>query len=197
MKLKNETCCVNGCTDKVLYKHYCNRHYLQMKRYGHIVNTTNDPSTIKRCDDHAEIIIEDKHKNIVGIGIIDIEDIDKCIYYRWSINNLGYIVTYKNNKCILLHKLILVNNDKTKVIDHINRNKLDNRKSNLRIVDHYINSHNRDIIKNNKGIQFRKSDNKWIVTFYVKGKRMYFGSYANEEVASIVAKQYMKRYNLL
>ena len=194
---KKERCCIDRCTDEVKYKHLCNRHYLQIKRYEHIVNTKNDISKIKELDSYAEIIIEDKNKNVIGVALIDKDDIDKCYGYKWSINGSGYAITYINNKYILLHKLIINNKDKTKVIDHINRNKLDNRKNNLRIVPHYINSHNRDIIKNNKGTQYRKSDNKWIVTFYVNNKRLYFGAYANKHVAEIVARQYMKQYNLL
>lgn len=194
---RKERCCINGCTNEVKYKHLCNRHYLQIKRYGCIINTKNDISKIKELDSYAEIIIEDKYKNVIGAALIDKEDIDKCYGYKWSINSVGYVVTYINSKCILLHKLIVDNKDKTKVIDHINHNKLDNRKDNLRIVPYYINSHNRDNIKNNKGIQYRKSDNKWIVTFYVNNKRHYFGAYTNKYIAEIIARQYMKRYNLL
>ena len=72
----------------------------------------------------------------------------------------GYfqIALYKNKerKRFLIHRLVAlhyVNNphpDKYNVVDHLDRNKLNNNRTNLRWVDNYINSQNRTINKNNK-----------------------------------------------
>ena len=50
--------------------------------------------------------------------------------------------------------------------DHINRNKLDNRKENLRIISHLENNLNTDRIQKGKGYCFRKDRNKWICLLY-------------------------------
>ena len=72
----------------------------------------------------------------------------------------GYfqIALYKNKerKRFLIHRLVAlhyVNNprpDKYNIVDHLDRNKLNNNRTNLRWVDNYINSQNRTINKNNK-----------------------------------------------
>jgi hypothetical protein len=53
-------------------------------------------------------------------------------------------------------------------IDHINRDKLDNRKSNLRFVTHKENTFNQSVRVNNKsgirGISYDSSRKKWIAT---------------------------------
>jgi len=70
--------------------------------------------------------------------IIDKEDLELTKNYTWAISSNGYADAYikgsgrKNQKHINMHRLIM-GDPKDKVIDHINRNKLDNRKSNLRI----------------------------------------------------------------
>lgn len=78
-----------------------------------------------------------------------------------------------------MHRLICCA-EKNEEIDHINRNKLDNRKSNLRIVAHWENSHNRS--KGN-GVRKPKGRNKWCAQIYVNNKRIYLGSFGTKEEA--------------
>ena len=77
--------------------------------------------TIKQ--DYVEIYIND------DICLIDIEDLPLVNKYHWAISE-GYAISNQ----IRMHNLSLNHSDKYLVIDPINRNKLDNRKSNLRIV---------------------------------------------------------------
>lgn len=82
------------------------------------------------------------------IKLIKIDKSDRYIFDEYSIhmNKYGYIICEKrsNNKKIRywLHRLILGNPLNGLFVDHINRNKLDNRKSNLRLVTSHINSIN-------------------------------------------------------
>jgi hypothetical protein len=59
-----------------------------------------------------------------------------------------------------LHKLIMPNCPKGYVVDHINRDTLDNRKCNLRYVTHSINGFNKDNLKfsNNEILEILLSD---------------------------------------
>jgi hypothetical protein len=74
---------------------------------------------------------------IINIGelemIIDEEDICLIENKKVKINKDGYayIKRKRDNKC--LHRLIM-NEPKNVTIDHINRNKLDNRRENLRLA---------------------------------------------------------------
>ncbi len=133
-------------------------------------------------DNNVGVLLISKNNEIIAKILIDIEDIDKINKYSWRLNEKGYIVTNINKKKVRLHNLIL-NRDTSNpkiVCDHINRNKLDNRKSNLRIVSQSENNKNRQMPK---GKYYTKRNNKW-QAYYIKNKRMHnIGYYNTEEEA--------------
>lgn len=71
--------------------------------------------------------------------------------------------------------------------DHINRDTLDNRRSNLRIATRAQNVRNSSKRANNKsgykGVSYHKASSKWTAQLCVDGKKMYFGVYATKEEA--------------
>jgi len=86
-------------------------------------------------------------------------------------------------KCYKLHRLVAfaflgldIDNPKIQ-IDHINRDKLDNCVSNLRLVSHQQNQFN----KNAKG--FHKNRNKFQAQIRLNGKCIHLGYYETEEEA--------------
>ena len=79
--------------------------------------------------------------NEIKIGKIDLEDVGLCQQYTWHYHHTGYFHASKDGGKITLH-LLLMGKDSSRVIDHINRDKLDNRRSNLRVVSRSINSTN-------------------------------------------------------
>lgn len=75
-------------------------------------------------------------------GFIDKEDYPLLSKYTWHYHN-GYFQTSKDNKKVVLHRLLVGEQcPPNMVVDHINRNRLDNRRSNLRFVSHSLNSTN-------------------------------------------------------
>lgn len=73
------------------------------------------------------------------------------------------------------------------IVDHINRNKKDNRKSNLRLVDKSVNAFNCGVRKSNKsgvtGVYFRKDTNRWQAEIKKDGKHISLGCYVDKETA--------------
>ena len=198
----NKACDICGVTDKKrkvywnrkLQLNLCNKHRNQIYVYGYITDRSSfshgDPNEINIFDDHAEITLRDINYNIAGKAIIDIDDIEKCKKYKWNLNNKhGYVVTYPNRKPLTLHRFIL--NYKGKLdIDHINRNKLDNRKNNLRIVPKCINSANNGCT----GVK-RASHQKsgWVASIIRYGVVYNLGTFKTKEEA-LQARQIKKEW---
>jgi len=83
--------------------------------------------------------------------VVDIEDLEKVRPVLWRYTEpQGYIQGTIKRKNVYMHTFLL-NPGKGQFVDHINRNKQDNRrKSNLRLTNHQGNSANTGLQKNNK-----------------------------------------------
>lgn len=106
----------------------------------------------------------------------DLEDYDKIKDYRWYLNNNGYALAWVGNKQQTLHSLIM-GQEKGKEIDHKDRNRLNNRKENLRFTTHRNNSRNTSLPINNTsgfiGVSFDKKRKKWVASLYINRKSVY------------------------
>lgn len=74
-------------------------------------------------------------------------------------------------------------------VDHINQNKLDNRRNNLRLVTFNQNRHNCKAPKNNTsgycGVTWHKLNGKWQSQVMVNNKNKYIGSFSDPLEAAI------------
>lgn len=139
-----DSCCVaKGMT-------LCGKHRSQWYRYHEFNDDTIfAPNEYIFHDDCAEIVLKDRNRNVVGNAIIDLDDVEKCKQYKWHISSTGYVIatipdgTRNCRGKKHLHRLITDYDGNDFVIDHINRNPLDNRKCNLRVVTQQMNTANR------------------------------------------------------
>ena len=191
-------CKCEWCNSEDIYcKGMCNRHYLQMQNHGKLFKTMYDPNDIIIYSDYAEIVIRNKQGDIKAIAVIDIEDLEMIGQYKWNESG-GYARTVINGHGVFMHKIIMndINNNFT--IDHINRNRLDNRKSNLRFTTIQENSLNQSVYKNNvsgvPGVRFNKSKKKWEADIQYKRKRIYLGSFMNKDDAIAARKSAEEKY---
>ena len=130
--------------------------------------------------------------------IVDNEDYAYLIQWKWRITANGYAVTYEKGKShktrqiICMHRLI-INAPEDMVVDHKNRDRLDNRKINLRICTQTQNNgnmrgHNR---YDCKGVEFVKFNGggktlrkkPWRSRLKIAGKRIELGTYVTKEEA--------------
>lgn len=130
--------------------------------------------------------------------LIDPDDFEKCSKYSWCISKTGYAVANIRGKVTKMHRYILGVKDPNIVIDHINRNPLDNRKENLRLCTPRENSLNTSVSKNNKtkclGISIVKKTGKYRARIMVNGKEINLGRYDNIEDAKKVRKEAEMKY---
>lgn len=110
------------------------------------------------------------------VALVDDADYEWLMQWKWCANLAkrktgGYAMRSqwspitKKRSCTLMHRQIL-NAPKGARVDHINRNSLDNRRENLRIVTYSIDTANRSKYKNNKsgykGVSLQNG--KWRMT---------------------------------
>ena len=110
------------------------------------------------------------------ICLVDDEDFDFVSKIKWHIDSDGYA----RHGSKRMHRII-ANTPKGMETDHINREKLDNRRSNLRVCTQHENQMNRGKQKNNKSgykgvFSARK---KWRPQIKYKGKVIRFGVFEN------------------
>ena len=121
--------------------------------------------------------------------LCDFEDWELLKKFTWTKNGQGYAASHDYKKNIRFHVEVKGKKDGY-VIDHIDQNKLNNQKSNLRFVTKSGNAANSKLFKNNtsgvKGVvRFR---NKWHAQITVNGKNIHLGYYDKMEDA-IEARQ--------
>lgn len=107
-----------------------------------------------------------------------------------NLNNCGYLKVCLDRKSYLVHRLIFLMHHGylPELLDHIDRNKLNNKIENLRECDKKVNSWNRDKQANNtsgfRGVSWNKAAGKWHAYIKIKGKRKHLGLFNTPEEAS-------------
>jgi hypothetical protein len=76
-------------------------------------------------------------------------------------------------------------------LDHINRDRTDNRISNLRIGNRSLQTQNRE----SKGYNWHKLTNKWISQIQIEGKKIHLGLFETEEEARNCYLEAKKKYH--
>lgn len=117
-------------------------------------------------------------------ALVDDEDYPLLSRFKWYVSDNGYATTQvRDLKHLKMHHLVWGAIEQKKlVIDHLNNNRLDNRKSNLRLCSQKDNSDNRE---NVKGYCWDKTRRKYIVRY----KNKFYGRYATEEEAEEAFKK--------
>lgn len=121
---------------------------------------------------------------------IDSKDYKKVSKHSWSRSGNGYIHSFIKGKYVYLHHFLIGVTAPGVYVDHINRDKWDNRRKNLRTTNGTGNGLNKHISKGGKTSKYRgvcwdKSKNKWRAGIAV-GKRFYLGRFDVEEDAAMV-----------
>lgn len=123
---------------------------------------------------------------------IDAEDIGKIKHLCWFESQYGYIMAcVGKSKNIFLHRFLL-RPPKELVIDHINHDRKDNRKKNLRVCTQAENACNQ---KGEKGLYFNKQRKIWQAYAKKNGKHIYLGcSHDREEALQKRIKWELENY---
>lgn len=136
------------------------------------------------------------HKRVSGRAVVDDEDYELLMKYKWYFSS-GYAVRWlyfgkKDGKTVQsmesIHRTILGlgKSDKSIFVDHINGNRLDNRRQNLRLCTAQQNAWNSGARKTSKtgkkGVS--KNGGGFMAQIRIKGRTKHLGTYRTVEEAS-------------
>lgn len=137
--------------------------------------------------------------------IIDKEDLETILSFKRyvGINSSGYAYMNWRGKEFFIHRLVMnlpqdYDNETKIIADHIDGNRLDCRKENLRVCHKAYNPINCKLYKNNtsgvKGVVWMKRLSKWQASIQVDKKPIYLGIYEDFEEAVKVRKDAEDKY---
>lgn len=116
--------------------------------------------------------------------IFDLDDYNTISKYTWFLTPNGYLKTGADiGTHRFIHRLIM-NVCDDEYVDHINGDKLDNRKCNLRIccnAQNSINCQRKTGVM--RGVTFSKKSNKWLAYIVIDGQQKSLGYYINKNDA--------------
>lgn len=129
-------------------------------------------------------------------ALVDRKDYDELVKYTWYFNENGYARRayvrsdgVKTSKAMHRH---ILGAKKGELTDHINRDRLDNRRSNLRIAtdrQNRINTGKFVGTSRYKGVSFAPSQcgsRPWLAQTRLNGKKVFLGYFETEEDAATV-----------
>ena len=130
--------------------------------------------------------------------LVDDEDFENLSKIKWYLSSAGYATSVSHKKgCsytdvdrnvnIAMHRLLMPG---AKLVDHINRTKLDNRKENLRSTDRKINARNCTKASGFAGVSdvVNESGN-----YRVRLGKKQYGEYKDTKTAALVADEVRRR----
>lgn len=138
---------------------------------------------------------------VIAEAIVDEEDLDRALAVgRWSCNvhRGSYVYRKAQGLEIKLHRFVLEVGRDDPMVDHRNRNPLDNRKRNLRLATNAQNSQNRvgrpGTSSVYRGVFWDAGVQKWRAQQNLNGKTIYIGIFEQEIDAAEAARVWRREY---
>lgn len=139
--------------------------------------------------------IKVKRGSDIFFAKVDDCDFEGLSSFNWFADKNGYAMkSSKHDGTVRMHRMIM-NAGNGQEVDHINRDKLDNQRSNLRLVSHHENCLNRS---RGVGVSFRTDRKRWRARIKFAGKEIHIGHFVTKieaiEARRVACIQYFGEY---
>jgi len=148
----------------------------------------------------ARIPLRRRDGTVRAYALVDDADLSLVAPYRWYLSHGGYAVrethpdpaTPKYRIQVFVHRSVMgLQPGDVQIADHINGDRLDNRRSNLRLASAEVNAQNRlpnrRSMSGVRGVGWHARLGKWQASTHVNGRTIYLGVYETKEEAGAVA----------
>lgn len=131
-------------------------------------------------------------------ALVDADKLPLLSYYAWNYSN-GYaispIMVGDRRTAIGMHRVVMgVNLHNPNQVDHINGNRLDNRRENLRVVDHRANRVNRrsrsGALSAFRCVGWSRDKQRWRARVRVDGEITRLGYFTTEIEAAVAVERW-------
>lgn len=127
--------------------------------------------------------------------LVDAEDFPLLSRHKWTLTMEGYARTSCGDHFLYMHRLIMAPTGSL-YVDHLNHNRLDNRKINLKLVTNSENQMNRrNSIRG--GVTFHKLSGKWRARITKGQKEIHLGLFPTREEAQLVRDEAFQNWRNL
>ena len=172
----------------------CSKHMHQLHKHGKFLDsnprTTKDMNAFRVEGDTAVFDLYNIRNEKAGEFIIDRADLEKVRYHKWRFTH-NHVVTGQpalKQQRELSHVVLGIDRiEKPYVVDHIDCDPCNNRRSNLRICTQGENVRNQSRSTANTsgftGVSYSEQRNRWEPEIRVNGQRCHLGRYRTMEEA--------------
>jgi len=117
---------------------------------------------------------------------VDAVDYPGLAMLSWRVNHSGYAIT--DEQPAKMHRRIMENYlsrslERCEQVDHVNHNRIDNRRSNLRLVTNQQNGFNKlPVVATSayKGVYWVKQKQQWCASISISGQKIHCGFFVEE-----------------
>lgn len=157
------------------------------------------PGPVEFIDNNSAALIPlyRRDRMISGYVTVDIGDVEWASQWTWRLDNRGYASRGEGSgteyRKILLHRELLgLNHESEDVGDHIDRDRLNCRRSNLRAIPSAGNQQNRPgsplSTSEYRGVHWDKTARKWKASVRTNGRLISLGRFHDEREAANAAR---------
>ena len=119
-----------------------------------------------------------KFGRVVAWAVVDSDEYLYASQFKWKLHTRGYACRGRKSEILMHRELMGCRAGDGLNVDHVNRNKLDNRRSNLRLVNGQLQN-----LRNNSGRGYAFRKGKWQVELMFNYKHVYGGRFDTEAEA--------------